>query len=201
MAQHLRDDEPTMMYQCAFGLIGLPETVRSKAVAAMEKLVLDPDFPVSSWFLITLPVLHVLPSSMKENSRQEPTIDRFTDFMKDLSSAAARTFGNSQYEVRYGDDVAKTILTQADADAADLIVLGVNRAFGVSFARHYLSYHRGGEMPGPDRQFMSQEATPNQLAREAEISEAKKYSRTRPYHGNVRSGALSSVYQSKPHRL
>ena len=30
--------------------------------------------------------------------------------------------------MRYGDDVAKTILTQADADAADLIVLGVNRA-------------------------------------------------------------------------
>jgi hypothetical protein len=60
MAQHLRDDEPTMMYQCAFGLIGLPETVRPKAVAAMEKLVLDPDFPVSSWFLIALSVLQIV---------------------------------------------------------------------------------------------------------------------------------------------
>jgi hypothetical protein len=60
MAQHLRDDEPTMMYQCAFGLIGLPETVRSKAIAAMDKLILDPDFPVSSWFLITLPVLQIV---------------------------------------------------------------------------------------------------------------------------------------------
>ena len=44
-------------------------------------------------------------------------------------------------------------------------------------------------MPGPDREFMSQEATPNQLGREAEISEAKKYSRTRPYH----SGAAATL--------
>jgi hypothetical protein len=48
------------MYQCAFGLIGLPETVRSKAIAAMDKLILDPDFPVSSWFLVTLPVLQIV---------------------------------------------------------------------------------------------------------------------------------------------
>lgn len=60
MAQHLRDNEPTMMYQCAFGLIGLTEKVRPKAVAAMEKLVLDPDFPVSSWFLIALSVLQIV---------------------------------------------------------------------------------------------------------------------------------------------
>lgn len=68
MAQHLRDDEPTMMYQCAFGLIGLPEAVRAKAIAAMDKLILDPDFPVSSWFLMTMPVLQVV---AQEPERQQ----------------------------------------------------------------------------------------------------------------------------------
>jgi len=67
MAQHLRDDEPTMMFQCAFGLIGLPETVRPKAAAAMNNLILDPDFPVSSWFLITLPVLQIVTKSRRGN--------------------------------------------------------------------------------------------------------------------------------------
>ena len=70
MAQHLRDDEPNMMYQCAFGLIGLPETVRPKAIAAMEKLILDPDFPVSSWFLITLPVLQLVAQESEEQQTE-----------------------------------------------------------------------------------------------------------------------------------
>jgi hypothetical protein len=56
------------MYQCAFGFIGLPETVRPKAIAAIDKLILDPDFPVSSWFLITLPVLQIV---AQEPERQQ----------------------------------------------------------------------------------------------------------------------------------
>lgn len=68
MAQYLRDDEPAMMYQCTFGLIGLPETVRPKAVAAMDKLILDPDFPVSSWFITTLSVLQIV---AQEPERQQ----------------------------------------------------------------------------------------------------------------------------------
>ncbi len=70
MAQHLREDESTMMYQCAFGLIGLPEKVRPRGVAAMEKMILDPDFPVSGWFLMTLPVLQIS-SQQPEEQRAE----------------------------------------------------------------------------------------------------------------------------------
>ena len=70
MAQHLREDESTGMYQCAFGLIGLPEKVRPKGVAAMEKMILDPDFPVSGWFLMTLPVLQIS-SQQPEEQRAE----------------------------------------------------------------------------------------------------------------------------------
>jgi hypothetical protein len=48
------------MYQCAFGLIGLPKTARPKAIAAMDKLIFNPESPISSWFNINLPVLQTL---------------------------------------------------------------------------------------------------------------------------------------------
>jgi nucleotide-binding universal stress UspA family protein len=75
-----------------------------------------------------LNLLHVLPPSTKESSDQQSITDRFKEFTKDLSSSETKIVGNSQYEVRYGDDVARTVLKQADADSSDLIVLGVNRA-------------------------------------------------------------------------
>ena len=74
MAQHLRDDEPTMMYQCAFGLMGLPDSVHPKAVAAMNRLILDPDFPVSSWFLITLSTLQVFAEDPEKQQAERARI-------------------------------------------------------------------------------------------------------------------------------
>ena len=76
MAQHLRDDEPTMMYQCAFGLIGQPDRLHPKAVAAMNKLILDPDFPVSSWFLTTLATLQIVADETEKKQRERT---RFSD--------------------------------------------------------------------------------------------------------------------------
>jgi hypothetical protein len=70
MALHLRDDEPAMTAQCAFGLIGLSEASHPKAVAAMNKLTLDPDFPVSSWFLTTLVTLQIV-ADEPEKQRSE----------------------------------------------------------------------------------------------------------------------------------
>lgn len=70
MAQHLRDDEPTMMYQCAFGLIGLPDALHPKAVAAMNKLILDSDFPVSTWFLSTLATLQMVAGEPTEQQNE-----------------------------------------------------------------------------------------------------------------------------------
>jgi hypothetical protein len=78
MAQHLREDEPTMMYQCAFGLIGLPKTVRPKAIAAMDKLTLDPDFPVSSWFLITLTVLQIVAQEPEKQQTERVQLSEAT---------------------------------------------------------------------------------------------------------------------------
>jgi len=53
MARHMREDEPSMLYQCTFGLMGLPDKVKPEAVTALRDLLEDPTFPVSSWFLTT----------------------------------------------------------------------------------------------------------------------------------------------------
>jgi hypothetical protein len=53
MAQHMREDEPSMLYQCTFGLMGLPDKVKPDAVTALRDLIENPTFPVSPWFLTT----------------------------------------------------------------------------------------------------------------------------------------------------
>ncbi len=55
MAKHLREDEPTLMFEFMFGLIGLPAKLRPYAITAMDKLLADPRFPVSAIFLNTIP--------------------------------------------------------------------------------------------------------------------------------------------------
>jgi hypothetical protein len=89
MTQHLRDDEPTMMNQCAFGLIGLSESVHPKATAAMNKLILDPDFPVSSWFLITLSTLQVVADG-PEKLQAEPARISDVDWVSVLEALPAK---------------------------------------------------------------------------------------------------------------
>jgi hypothetical protein len=59
MAQHLREDEPALMYECALGLDGMRDKLHPAAIAAMNRLIDDPDFPVSSWFLNTMSVLQI----------------------------------------------------------------------------------------------------------------------------------------------
>ncbi len=76
MAQHLREDEPTLMYQCALGLDGLREKLHPIALATMNRMIDDPAFPVSSWFLNTMSVLQL--------SDSDPAVQReerasFTD--------------------------------------------------------------------------------------------------------------------------
>jgi hypothetical protein len=44
MAQHLREEEPTLMCECALGLDGLREKLHPVALAAMNRLIDDPDF-------------------------------------------------------------------------------------------------------------------------------------------------------------
>ena len=82
MAQHLRDDEPTMTYDCSFGLMGLPEALHPKAIAAMNKLISEPSFPVSLWFLTTLTILQIAPDKPeKELADQHRLIQANREFI------------------------------------------------------------------------------------------------------------------------
>ena len=69
MAQHLREDEPSLMNECALGLDGLREKLHPIALAAMNRLIDDPDFPVSGWFLNTMSVLQL-------NDADDPAVQR-----------------------------------------------------------------------------------------------------------------------------
>ena len=59
MAQHLRDDEQDVEFQCGLGLAGLPENLHRGAVTALNELIADPNFPVSTWLLSTMTVLQL----------------------------------------------------------------------------------------------------------------------------------------------
>jgi hypothetical protein len=76
MAQHLREDEPTLMYECALGLDGLRERLHPIALAAMNRMIDDPTFPVSSWFLNTMSVLQLSDSDLAVQSVERAS---FTD--------------------------------------------------------------------------------------------------------------------------
>jgi hypothetical protein len=54
LAADLREDRSDMMYQCVFGLVGLPESMRAVALKAMNERLDDPHFPISGWFLTAL---------------------------------------------------------------------------------------------------------------------------------------------------
>jgi hypothetical protein len=71
LAADLREDKPDMMYQCAFGLIGLPASMRQIGLEAMNRKVDDPHFPISTWFLITLSVLQADPDGSPSKSAEE----------------------------------------------------------------------------------------------------------------------------------
>jgi hypothetical protein len=59
LAAGLREDHPDMMFQCAFGLMGLPDSMRATALKALNERMDDPMFPIGAWFLITMPLLEV----------------------------------------------------------------------------------------------------------------------------------------------
>jgi hypothetical protein len=126
MAQHLRDDEPTMMNQCAFGLIGLPESVHPKAIAAMNKLILDPDFPISSWFLITLSTLQVVAD---EPGKQQAERARLSDV--DWESAlealpAKRGMARAATVQTLLGSQPKTMTSQMKGDLGGILTVGLS---------------------------------------------------------------------------
>lgn len=74
MAAGIREDRTDMMSQCAFGLMGLPDSLRDAALEAMNKRIDDPHFPISMWFLTTMSVLqtdpHASPTTIQEERQR-----------------------------------------------------------------------------------------------------------------------------------
>lgn len=71
LAADFREDIPDMMYQAAFGLIGVSDSLRATASDAMEKQVDDPAFPVCSFFLSILPFMQAAPDISASAQREE----------------------------------------------------------------------------------------------------------------------------------
>lgn len=70
MAQHLREDDPALEFQCMLGLVGLREGVRPAGLSAINKLMTATDFPVSVSFLIAMSVLQVTSAAPEAQSQE-----------------------------------------------------------------------------------------------------------------------------------
>ena len=75
MAAGLRDDRQDELYAHAFGLIGLPMSLRDEALRAMQEQIDNPEFPISSWFLNA--ETQLLNTAQNAPDRQE--MDRLRD--------------------------------------------------------------------------------------------------------------------------
>ncbi len=71
MTLRLRSEKYNFAYQCSIGLEGLPPAMRETAIAAMNKRVNEPNYPINQWFFSTLSFLHVTPGSDKESIRKQ----------------------------------------------------------------------------------------------------------------------------------
>ncbi|WP_035346911.1 hypothetical protein [Edaphobacter aggregans] len=71
MAKNLRDDRPELVGQCAFGLIGVPEALRPAALAALNRELDDPDFPVSYLYFSTAVALQRSGHGTRESMLEE----------------------------------------------------------------------------------------------------------------------------------
>ncbi|MBV9670112.1 MAG: hypothetical protein JOZ43_04070, partial [Acidobacteriales bacterium] len=54
MTEHIRDDEPSLNFSCAFGLMGLPSKLYGLAATELRHRISDPSFPSSSLLITTL---------------------------------------------------------------------------------------------------------------------------------------------------
>jgi hypothetical protein len=71
MISRLWSEKYNFADQCSIGLMGLPPAMREAAIAAMNRRIKQPDFPINQWFFSTLSFLHVTPGSEKESIRQQ----------------------------------------------------------------------------------------------------------------------------------
>lgn len=71
MTDQLRYKNYETAHECQMGLVGLPESLRTTAIASMTKRIKETDYPISPAFFETMAFLHVEPGSDRESIRQQ----------------------------------------------------------------------------------------------------------------------------------
>jgi hypothetical protein len=71
LTNQLREGYAFPARECSMGLMGLPDSMRDVAIAAMDRRIDEPDFPISPLFFTTMEFLHVSSGSTAENIRQQ----------------------------------------------------------------------------------------------------------------------------------
>lgn len=89
MAAGVRDDHKEELYAYAFGLIGLPKSLRDEAIQAMQVQIDDPEFPISGWFLTV--EAHLFNDSEGGSDREEATRFRELAWRKCLASLSRKS--------------------------------------------------------------------------------------------------------------
>jgi hypothetical protein len=69
MARRLRGEDSQADFNCMFGLVGSPQ--RAAGLEEMEKLLENPDFPISDFFLTTMSILPLQPKGPNDSMAKE----------------------------------------------------------------------------------------------------------------------------------
>jgi hypothetical protein len=93
LARRLRGDDSHEDWQCMFGLIGSPH--HEAGLEEMEKLLDDPDFPVSALFMSTISILSLDPERPREVLRKQRQ-QMQQDYNRRLADAVTRKRGKAR---------------------------------------------------------------------------------------------------------
>ncbi len=124
LVANLREDRMSMMPQSAFGLMGLPESMREMGLEAMERAIDDPHFPVCTWFLDSLPTVEELGDAPVGNGIDERYGQLWDKAWQRVLAGLARKDGKARAETAQTLTVRQPDHLSAEAKASLGAVLG-----------------------------------------------------------------------------
>lgn len=71
MTSRLGEGESGIATECSMGLMGLPDSMHSVAIASLNKRIIQPDYPISQLFFSTLELLHIKRGLTAESIEQQ----------------------------------------------------------------------------------------------------------------------------------
>ena len=110
LAANLRDDHADLMYQCAFGLMGVPDSMRDITLKIMEQKLSNPLFPISQWFIQAMATLEVNGSVVGAEAIFESRLRTNAEMWRKVLAALPRKLGKARAAT------AQTLLGSPPAD-------------------------------------------------------------------------------------